>query len=69
MAMAGMAGTAVAVALAVLKEKADRRSFKREIGDDEVEEKALDEAGQDDGETDNGGRAAASSDEPETKDG
>lgn len=30
MAMAGMAGTAVGVAIAVLREKADRRSIRRE---------------------------------------
>ena len=36
MAMAGMAGTAVGVAIAVLKEKADRRSLRQEIEEDEA---------------------------------
>ncbi len=42
MAMAGMAGTAVGVAIAVLKEKADRRSIEREVQEEiEAEEAAL----------------------------
>ncbi len=40
MAMVGMAGTAVGIGIAVLKEKADRRAFKREA---EAELAALDE--------------------------
>lgn len=42
MAMAGMAGTAVGVAIAVLKEKADRRSILREAEEElaELDEQA-----------------------------
>lgn len=36
MAMAGMAGTAVGVAIAVIREKADRRSIRREAEEEEA---------------------------------
>jgi hypothetical protein len=36
MAMAGMAGTAVGIAFAVLREKADRRSIQREIDEEDA---------------------------------
>lgn len=42
MAMAGMAGTAIGVAFAVIKEKADRRAIQREV--DEEEKRRKDEA-------------------------
>ena len=48
MAMAGMAGTAVGIAFAVIREKADRRSIQREIDAEEGEIKALDDASQSD---------------------
>lgn len=35
MAMAGMAGTAIGVAFAVIKEKADRRAIQREVDEEE----------------------------------
>lgn len=43
MAMAGMAGTAVALAFAVVKEKADRRAIQREA-EEEVAERSRNRA-------------------------
>ena len=56
MAMAGMAGTAVGVAIAVIREKADRRSMMREAEKEreeqerlaELEDSAEESAGEDD---------------------
>lgn len=39
MAMAGMAGTAIAVGFAVIREKADRRSIRREAEEEEKQRK------------------------------
>ena len=66
MAMAGMAGTAIAVALAVLREKADRRSLKREIEEEEVEARAQEESVR---EEDKQVEPEPPSDEKETTDG
>ncbi|MDA0233106.1 MAG: hypothetical protein O3B04_01725 [Chloroflexi bacterium] len=71
MAMAGMAGTAIGVAIAVLREKADRRSIEREVKEEEAaarvqEVTASDEAGHPDGA---GPDTFGQSDEKDTKNG
>lgn len=59
MAMAGMAGTAVGVAIAVLREKADRRSIRQEAEEEEAAARAERKSGSGEGEHD----------DSETKDG
>lgn len=65
MAMAGMAGTAVGIAIAVLKEKADRRSLRQEIEEDEAAARELGKPAPDESQQDE----PEPTGEDETKDG
>ena len=63
MAMAGMAGTAIGVAIAVLKEKADRRSLQREIDEEQAASGARLETASDTGQPDETGPGETEPDE------